>query len=147
LVNLIKARFPDAQAIGLDLIDRPSSVRDDVEWISANVMDELSVFDEDTVVVGNLFLHHLQDDQLRVLGERLSNVSAYLFSEPFRAKLPQVMGLTIFPLVNDVTKHDMMVSIRAGFTIDELPKLLGGKYLWSETKGLCGGLRTKGVKI
>jgi hypothetical protein len=46
-------------------------------------------------------------------------------------------------LINRITKHDMMVSIRAGFRNGELRKLLdlGDEWKWKEEVSLLGGLR------
>jgi len=144
LVNQIKSRFPNAEVLGIDLVARPDTVNSNVEWHCGDVM-EYQGYDGDTVVVANLFIHHLSSEQLQILGEKLSGLKSILFAEPLRAKIPKVMGRVFFPIINDVTRHDMIVSIEAGFKKGELPTLFP-KMDWTESCGLFGGLRVKGVR-
>ena len=77
------------------------------------------------VVVANLFLHHLDPEALRqvfkVCGERAQLVAA---CEPRRSQLA-VLGCRLMWFIgaNDVTRHDAIVSVRAGFTGRELSEL------------------------
>jgi hypothetical protein len=48
-----------------------------------------------------------------------------VFCEPDRAMLPHLLGGLMRPFVNRVTRHDMHVSITAGFAAGEIPRLLG----------------------
>ena len=59
-----------------------------------------------------------------------------------------IMSRCLFPFVNNVTRHDMTVSIRAGFRHDELAVhcQLGGELTWSEQRGLFGAIRVRGVQ-
>lgn len=145
LVNKISRAFPEVQVTALDFIPKPESVDEKVEWVSGDLM-EYEGFSEDTVVVANLFIHHLEREGLEKLGHKLSGVQGLYFSEPYRARIPLVMGRSIFPLVNEVTRHDMMVSIKAGFKRGELPEVFGEAFQWTETVGLFGGLRVKGER-
>ena len=146
LCNRIKKQQRDCEVVGLDLITRPDSVDQDVLWESVSVLD-YDGYSSDTVVVANLFIHHLQKDELNLLGEKMKSVRAVLFSEPYRGAVGLWMGRLIFPLVNYVTRHDMIVSIKAGFKNGEIESLLGGDFQWEESKGLCGGFRVKGVRL
>ena len=73
-------------------------------------------------IVANLFLHHLTDHDLRRLFS-LAAARAPLFvaCEPRRSRLAlgasRLVGLIG---ANDVTRHDSVVSVRAGFTGQEL---------------------------
>ena len=77
------------------------------------------------VVVANLFLHHLEPEALRQLfticGERAQLVAA---CEPRRSQLA-LLGCRLMWFIgaNDVTRHDAIVSVRAGFTGRELSEL------------------------
>jgi len=144
LVNAIKERFPNAQVTGVDLVNRPNSIKSEVQWHAANVF-EYEEFDTDTVVVANLFVHHLQDEELHRLAERLSGVRAILFAEPYRGGVPLLMGRCIFPVINEVTRHDMIVSIKAGFRERELSEFFGEGYECSEGRGFFGGIRFKAI--
>lgn len=146
LSNMIKKQQSDCEVMGLDLIARPDSLDQDVLWDSVSVLD-YDGYTSDTVVVANLFIHHLQTEELNLLGEKMKGVRAVLFSEPYRGSVGLWMGKLIFPLVNYVTRHDMIVSIKAGFTYREIESLLAGDFQWEESKGLFGGLRTKGIKL
>ena len=143
LVNKIKAQFNTAQVIGVDLVPEPSSVHAEVEWHQGDVL-EYQGFGDDTVVVANLFIHHLDAAQLNQLGKALSGAGTLLFAEPLRAHVPKMMGRCLFPFINDVTRHDMIVSIEAGFQEGELAELMPS-FSWKESQGIFGGLRMKGV--
>ena len=73
-------------------------------------------------IVANLFLHHLTDHDLRRLFS-LAAVRAPLFvaCEPRRSR-PALWASRLVGLIgaNDVTRHDSVVSVRAGFTGKEL---------------------------
>ena len=146
LCNQLKSMRPDYEVVAVDLISKPDAVREDVRWEKINVLD-YEGFDQHTVVVANLFIHHLLDDELRVLGERLKSVNAIVFAEPHRKTSALWMGRCLFPLVNHVTRHDMIVSIKAGFVSGEVPSLFDSGLQWSEEVGLLGGIRMKGVKV
>jgi len=77
------------------------------------------------VLVANLFLHHFEGAQLTALGRWFENFEVLLFNEPNRAKLPHLLGGLMHPWLNPVTRHDMHVSIRAGFAGGEITRLLG----------------------
>jgi hypothetical protein len=86
-----------------------------------------------TVLLANLFLHHLQDDQLRML---LRYAAAR--GEVFAACEPRRSGfaLTASRLVglvgcNEVSRHDAVVSVRAGFSGGELSSLWPQQIGWS----------------
>ena len=88
------------------------------------------------VVVANLFLHHHKDTELATLGRMLNQCEVICVSEPWRSGLARVEGALLGPLVNEVTRHDMRVSIRAGFRRGELPALLGLGHGW-EVREQC----------
>jgi hypothetical protein len=73
-------------------------------------------------IVANLFLHHLSDHDLRRLFS-LAAVRAPLFvaCEPRRSR-PALWASRLVGLIgaNDVTRHDSVVSVRAGFSAKEL---------------------------
>jgi hypothetical protein len=77
------------------------------------------------VLVANLFLHHFDGAMLRELGRRCDGYEVLLFNEPDRARLPLMLGSLMHPLVNHVTRHDMRVSILAGFRRGEIQRMMG----------------------
>jgi hypothetical protein len=48
-----------------------------------------------------------------------------IFNEPDRSHIAAFLGKLLHPFVNHVTRHDMQVSIRAGFRSGEIAALLG----------------------
>lgn len=113
-----------ADVTGLDLQSRPEGLDEGVRWREGDVLDLLQE-GIGGVVVANLFLHHFQDEQLAALGSLLEGCEVVCASEPWRSRLSVMEGRLLYPFVNDVTRHDMMVSIRAGFRRGELPEALG----------------------
>ena len=53
------------------------------------------------------------------------------FSEPWRSRWALLQGRLLWPFLGRVTRHDMAVSIRAGFRRGELPALLGLGDEWT----------------
>ena len=79
------------------------------------------------IVVMNLFLHHLTPEALRELFTIVSRRALMLAAcEPRRSQLA-LLGCRLMWFIgaNDVTRHDAVVSVRAGFTNGELSALWG----------------------
>ena len=145
LATKIKEKFPGVEVIAIDLLDRPEGVSTDVKWRSEDVMKS-DCFDGDTVVVANLFIHHLDDENLFQLGEKICNCRAIIMAEPHRYWFSKLLGYFMFPLINHVTKHDMIVSIDAGFRFGELAGLIDVDWHWDERAAL-GGIRSVATQI
>ena len=99
------------------------------------------------VLVANLFLHHFEGESLRALGRWIGNFDVLVFNEPDRARLPHVLGRLMHPWINRVTRHDMHVSITAGFAAGEITRLLGldrARWRFSETSTWRGARRVIG---
>jgi hypothetical protein len=77
------------------------------------------------VLVANLFLHHFEGAGLVELGRRCLSFDVLVFSEPDLARLPLLHARLMSPFVNHVTRHDMRVSILAGFGKGEIGRLMG----------------------
>jgi SAM-dependent methyltransferase len=93
--------------------------RDVFEWLADPATP---VFD---VIVANLFLHHFDDASLaRLLGAVASRARFFIACEPRRSRLA-LAGAGLLGLIgcNDVTRHDAVVSVRAGFRDDEISRL------------------------
>lgn len=118
--------FPDCRVTAHDLAPRPG-LPDDVaqrlDWREGDIFDDRPA--SGGVLVANLFLHHFEKPALRRLGAACANFEVLVFNEPDRSRLAAVLGYMLFPVVNRVTRHDMMVSIRGGFRHGEMPALLG----------------------
>lgn len=136
-------KFPDCEVVALDLCAGEAA---GVRWLRGDVMDYQG-FGEDVVVIVNLFLHHLEAVELAKLGRKLRGVRAVLASEPRRSGYEKMLGYSVYPLINRVTRHDMMASIEAGFRKGELAAALGMEgYSWQEKKGKMGGTRLRGLR-
>ena len=125
--RLVRRNHLDPQLLGgLDLAPRPPAWPERATWTQGNVLATL--WPPAEVIIANLFLHHFNTPELATIGNRITeSCQVLLCSEPARrrlhlwqAQLPALIGL-----VGRVTKHDMPVSIRAGFLHDELPQFLG----------------------
>ncbi len=141
----ITEELPNVEVVCIDLIDRPRGLNQRVKWWQGDVLD-YDGYGDDTVVIANLFLHHLSSSELKDLGVMMHQARGVLAAEPHRGALSMMMSRCLFPFVNDVTQHDMTVSIRAGFRNNEVAGLIGGKWQWSQHRGVFGGIRTMGVK-
>ncbi|MEM9081248.1 MAG: hypothetical protein AAGC74_11215 [Verrucomicrobiota bacterium] len=135
------------QVTGLDLQERPEGLGSGVSWVAGDLFETLAGV-EGEVVVGGLILHHFDDGALARLGRLLAEKRKLVFAEPLREVLALVEGALLWPLVNEVTRHDMMVSIRAGFRRGELRGLLGLEegWRWEEWATLRGGLWSVAIR-
>jgi hypothetical protein len=125
---------------GLDFQECPEGLN--LPWVAGDLFETLPGVKGDTVVA-NLILHHFDDDGLEHLGGMLRERKKLVAVEPWRSRLALAEGALLFPLVNGVTRHDMMASIRAGFRKGELEALLklGADWEWREEVSLLGGIR------
>lgn len=92
------------------------------------------------IVFANLFLHHFGDDQLVPLLHRIAaHASLFIAMEPRRAQWPLFCSRLLWAIgCNDVTRHDAVVSVRAGFCGDELSLLWPGRAGWYLTEQGAG---------
>ncbi|MEO0415982.1 MAG: methyltransferase domain-containing protein [Verrucomicrobiota bacterium] len=111
----------------LDLAPAPEGWDDSRVWHRCDLMEFFaSTPHKYDGICANLFLHHFTDEQLAELGPRLAaSAERLVFSEPFRWGFFHSSSRILFPFVNSVTRHDMVVSIEAGFRGNELFRTLG----------------------
>ena len=84
-------------------------------------------------IVANLFLHHFESDALtRMLAGIAHRARAFAACEPRRSTLA-LAGSRLLGAIgcNDVTRHDAVVSVRAGFRDGELSRLWPGDSGWT----------------
>jgi len=99
-----------------------------VNVVRADVLDWLRTAAPVTVMFANLFLHHFAQDELRALFRDIVQcASTFMAVEPRRSAL-SLSGSRCLGLIgcNEVTRHDAVASVRAGFTGTEL------RQLWPE---------------
>jgi hypothetical protein len=132
---------------GVDFLSRPDCWPSQWPWHEGDLFaffESKTSFQKQEGLLANLFLHHFEEDSLRELGAHLNeHFSCLVISEPARFSIFKFLSLVFFPFVNEVTKHDMVVSIGAGFRQGELPKALGLSRDWKihETVSLLGAYR------
>lgn len=87
-----------------------------------DVLDYLRQPGKLDAIVCNLFLHHLDADVLSdVLALAAERAPLFVACEPRRARIALQASRMLWVLgCNEVTRHDAVVSVRAGFTGNEL---------------------------
>ena len=124
LARRLMARWPGLRYEAIDLAPAPPDLPSGCIWHQADLFEILPQLSGDAVIA-NLFLHHFQDEQLRQIGQMLKNFRFIAFSEPCRHPRFHWGGHALALLgINRVTRHDLHVSIDAGFAGQELARLL-----------------------
>ena len=101
--------------------------------VKADVFGFLSVAgDAANIVTSNLFLHHFSDSDLtRLLGGLVSLTPLFVACEPRRSTWALLSSRMLFAIgCNDVSRHDAVTSVRAGFADAELSRLWPGGSAW-----------------
>lgn len=143
LCSKLARMFPQASVAAYDLAPQPVDLETRVRWQRGDIF-EMPAPERGGVLVANLFLHHFEVDALAALGRWFGDFEVMIFNEPDRARLPHVLGGLMHPWINRVTRHDMHVSIRAGFAAGEIPRFLGldsGSWQIRETSTWRGARR------
>lgn len=111
-----------------------------VEAVEADVFDWLSAAAELDIVIANLFLHHLTDAKLKELFRAVAKRARFLVAiEPHRGSWPLFCCRLIWAIgCNSVTRHDALVSVRAGFLDNELSTLWPSDPGWHLTERRSG---------
>jgi len=122
LCQKIHAHFPRSRVCGFDLLDRPKNLPAPIEWQSGDVTKQTPPRGFG-VIVANLFLHHFPDAALDWCSAWLPHVSLLVLNEPLRRPSSHRWGRCLRPMLHEVTRHDMHVSIDAGFVRGELPAM------------------------
>jgi hypothetical protein len=114
----------------------------EVEIVAADVFEWLAGRNlaDGVVMIANLFLHHFSSEQLQLLF-RLAAAGCDLFAacEPRRSALP-LLASRLLGLIggNDVTRHDAVASVRAGFAGRELTALWPADSAWELREEAAG---------
>lgn len=148
LLRQLRRRNPGVPLAGFDLAPRPGNLPPDIAWHAGNFLEREGPW-PGTVLLANLVLHHLDEDTIRALGRRLGGVKMLVIGESHRR--PEILRRSrwLNPLVGRVTRHDMAISLRAGFVAGELPLWLGlDQTAWqiSETFTRLGACRLQAVR-
>ena len=110
------------------------------EAVVADVFDGIPDSAAGQIVVANLFLHHFEDARLSdLLGKISHHANLFIAVEPRRFTLASfVRPLLRLIGCNEVTRHDAVVSIRAGFSGAEISALWPDKKNWQLTERRAG---------
>lgn len=124
LLARLAEKFPQAEITAYDLAPRPAHLPLSLKWLQGDLFSHAPPADGGTLIA-NLFLHHFTDPQLAELGAWMRGFHTLLINEPQRARLPLLLGKLATPFLHPITRHDMRVSIEAGFAPGELAETLG----------------------
>ena len=149
LLSVAQKISPCWPEINITLLDLQKNVSDEtlsafskLDWRAETVVAD--VFDwpqsSEEIVIANLFLHHFENERLaellRIISER---AKLFIAIEPRRAPLPLFFSRLLWAIgCNDVTRHDATISVRAGFSGEELSVLWPDKKNWRLTKQRAG---------
>lgn len=141
--------FPQARVTAFDLAPRPAGLDVRVNWEQGDLFQTPGDL-HGGILVANLFLHHFEGAALEQLGRICEGFEVVISSEPSRDSVSHLCGHVLDPFVNHVTRHDMHVSIDAGFLPGELPSLLGlnpERWQIEEDSTWRGAVRMLGCRI
>ena len=110
------------------------------EAIVADVFNWPESSDAGEVVIANLFLHHFEKARLAELLRLISRrAKVFIALEPRRTRWPLFCSRLLWAIgCNDVTRHDAVVSVRAGFNGEEISALWPDKTDWQLTEQSAG---------
>jgi hypothetical protein len=129
-------------ATGCDLAPRPAGLPAEIVWRQGDLFAMVEP-PSDGILVANLILHHFDHDALLRLAKIAEGFETIFAVEPHRTRGALALAGLLLPFMSEVTRHDMPVSIQAGFAIGELAGDLGLSSGWSvtETSHWRGSLR------
>lgn len=127
LARRLRRSQSPVQLDGLDLCPAPSDWDAGRRWWREDLtqFDGYAAYD---AVFANLILHQFDNQTLTEIGRRIRATARFLFaSEPARRRrhIAQFKAVAAVGKMGKVSRHDGVVSIRAGFLGEELPHLLG----------------------
>lgn len=144
ILSVARKLAPDWQNVSVILVDRQDIVSPEtlaafraLRWnpqiVATDVFEFLEGYSKPCAVTANLFLHHFHDDELARLLKAVAHVAQFFVAcEPWRASVPLLLGKMLWAIgCNDVSRHDALVSIRAGFTAQELSALWPEPARWN----------------
>jgi hypothetical protein len=146
LLGVARQLHPAWQGTRAVLLDRRNAVRSEThqafeslgwraETCEADVRDWLSrsAYPAYDVLSANLFLHHFQDAQLaEVLRAAARSARVFIAVEPRRSPLSFFASRLLGVIgCSQVTRHDAVASVRAGFTGRELSRLWPADNNWT----------------
>jgi len=128
--------------VGVETRDGFHALGWEMEIIKMDVFDWLrsdaSIWNE--VIIANLFLHHLSEKQLvELLRHVVGTTKLFVACEPRRSWLPFAVSHLLWLVgCNSVTRHDAVISVRAGFAGNELSALWPNDGKWQLSERATG---------
>ena len=135
LIRKLARLYPQAKCFGYDLQPQPAHLPANVTWYSGDIRNaRLPHREENTpiIFICSMFLHHFEDAELSLFRQWIEHCDAAIIVEPWRNHFVKFLSLCIYPFCNSVTKHDMRVSIEAGFCGEDLTNQLTLPPSWSK---------------
>lgn len=123
LLSKIHAKLPEITIHAYDLAPKPLRISESIQWHKGDFLDS-PLLQTGGTLIANLILHHFTDEQLIALGDIFKKFDRIIINEPLRASIPAFLAKLATPFVHPITRHDMRVSIEAGFIRNEIPRLL-----------------------
>jgi SAM-dependent methyltransferase len=140
------ARQLGRTGVRLTLVDRAPALEDRMRESFRALRWRVEVAPQDAIaflsaggsfdaIVANLFLHHLRDDRLALmLACAAKSTQTFIACEPQRSRSALAASRMVGLLgANDVTRHDAVASVRAGFSDRELtlawPRVPGWRFV------------------
>jgi SAM-dependent methyltransferase len=153
LLRVARRLSSEWKAVSAELLDRQKLVTTRtqkalaalgwrVETLQMDVFDWLrgSATGRYDVIIANLFLHHFSEEQLReMFSEAKERTEVFIAVEPRRAGWPLALSRMLWMIgCNAVTRHDAVISVRAGFAGGELSRLWQADGNWLLTERSAG---------
>ena len=146
VAQIIATRWPDVNVTLLDLQKNVSAetlaALTGLGWRAEVLVADVFNWPptEGDVAIANLFLHHFADARLAELLRLISKrAKLFIALEPRRAAWPLFCSRLLGAIgCNDVTRHDAVISVRAGFSGHELSTLWSDKANWHLTEQSAG---------
>lgn len=117
--------FNHSELHAMDLASKPTTWPSTSVWVQGDITT--SPLPDTEVLIANLFLHHFTDAQLLAVSKRISPATRLIIAaEPARHRIHLLNGRLFCALarMKHITRHDMPISIRAGFKGTELAETL-----------------------
>jgi hypothetical protein len=149
LLERLAKVHPGIPLTACDLAPRPPDLAPRIVWDQRDVFESLAQA-SGGILAANLFLHHFEAPDLLRFRPHMRNFDVICINEPYRTAQTLLDARFMLPFVGRATKHDMIVSIRAGFVVGELPELLGldpAEWRIREETSWRGGLRVLASRV
>lgn len=153
MLRLARALAPRWPGIEITLLDRQDIVSPEtrngferlgwpVRCAQSDVFDYFADGNPPSVdvVTTNLFLHHFSRNELQaLLGRITASSTLFIACEPRRSALALAGSRMLWAIgCNDVSRHDAVASVRAGFSGSEISALWLDRVGWNLTEHSAG---------